>query len=62
MIRTHYIKNCRGLKSTKMFYSPKDLCSMKVRIGTFQTGPRRNPTKESKTHPSSPIIVAVDAV
>ena len=35
-----------------------DFCSMKVRMGTFQTGPRRKPTRESKTHSSSADIVA----
>ena len=33
---------------------PRDLCSIKVRIGTFQTGPRRKPISESKIQ-SSPI-------
>jgi hypothetical protein len=35
-----------------------DLCSMKVSIGTFQTGPRRKPTKLSKTHASSSSLAA----
>ncbi len=30
-----------------------DLCSMKVRMGTFQTGPRRKLTRESNTQASS---------
>ena len=32
---------------------PKDFCSIKVITGTHQTGPRKKPTKESKTQESS---------
>ncbi len=40
---------------------PMDLCSMKVRTGTFQTGPRRKPMTESTTHSPEDSAALADA-
>lgn len=40
-------------KCLKVRHLLRDFCSMKLMTGTCQTGPRRNPTKESKIQASS---------